>query len=191
MAYKVMTEGMDELIQAMDQLGEAGRGAAAMGLYEAAGVYANEVSKAVQGIATEPFQYATDGRKRKPSPEEKAALQGAVGIAKFDKNGLSVNTGIGYGKAGYVVVGGTRSKKGRTNYRADLETGRVMHASKAGKGSVNVKPIALIANAINSGTSFMQKQPYFRKATDRANGKAEAAFTAKAIETLEKIIKGN
>ena len=191
MAYKVMTEGMEELIQAMDQLGEAGRGAAAMGLYEAAGVYADEVSRAVHGIATEPFQYAAGGRKRQPSPEEKAALQDAIGIAKFDKNGLSVNTGIGYAKAGYVVVGGTRSKKGRTNYRADLKTGRVMHASQAGKGSVNVKPIALIANAINKGTSFMKAQPYFRKATARANGKAEAAFAAKAIEVLEKVIKGN
>ena len=85
MAYKCVTEGMEELVQVMDQLGNAGRAAAAAGLYEAAGVYADAVSGAVNGIAVEPFKYAAGGRKRKPSPEEKAALKGAggAGIAKF------------------------------------------------------------------------------------------------------------
>ena len=69
MAYKCVTEGMSELVSAMDQLGAAGRGAAAGGLYEAAGVYADAVSGAVNGIAVEPFKYAAGGRKRRPSPE--------------------------------------------------------------------------------------------------------------------------
>ena len=193
MAYKVMTEGMDELIQAMDQLGEAGRGAAAGGLYEAAGVYADEVSKGVQGISTEPFRYAAGGQKRRPSPEEKVALQGAggAGIAKFKKNGFAVDTSVGFNNAGYAVVGGKRSRKARTNYRADLKTGRISHASQGGEGSVNVKPVPLIANAINSGTSFMDKQPFFRKAVSRANSKAQAAFEAKAVEILDKAAKEN
>ena len=193
MAYRVMTEGMEELIQAMDQLGEAGRGAAAGGLFEAAGVYADEVSKGVQGISTEPFRYAAGGQKRRPSPEEKAALQGAggAGIAKFKKNGFAVDTSVGFNNAGYAVVGGKRSRKARTNYRADLKTGRISHASKGGEGSVNVKPVPLIANAINSGTSFMDKQPFFRKAVSRANSKAQAAFEAKAVEILDKAAKEN
>lgn len=188
MAYGCVTEGMSELVQAMDRLGDAGRGAAAGGLYEAAGVYADSVSGAVQGIAVEPFRYATGGRKRKPSPEEKAALQGAgsAGIAKFKKNGLSVNTSVGFNNAGYALVGGRRSTKARTNYRYDKETGRVVQARKAGKGSKNVKPIPLIANSINSGTGFMEKQPFFKKAIRQANGKAQSAFEAKATEILDK-----
>ena len=173
MAYKCVTEGMSELVSAMDQLGAAGRGAAAGGLYEAAGVYADAVSGAVNGIAVEPFKYA-------------AALQGAgaAGIAKFKNNGLSVNTSIGFNNSGYALVDGRRSIKARTNYRYDETTGKVTHASKAGKGSKNAKPIPLIANSINSGTSFMDKQPFFRKATRQAAGKAQSAFDAKATEIL-------
>ena len=187
MAYKCVTEGMSELVNAMDQLGAAGRGAAAGGLYEAAGVYADAVSGAVNGIAVEPFKYAAGGRKRRPSPEEKAALQGAgaAGIAKFKNNGLSVNTSIGFNNSGYALVDGRRSIKARTNYRYDETTGKVMHASKAGKGSKNVKPIPLIANSINSGTSFMDKQPFFRKATRQAASKADGAFVAKATEVIQ------
>ena len=186
MAFTCVTEGMEDLLQGMEQLGNAGQGAAAAGLYEAAGVYADAVSRAVNGIAVEPFKYAAGGRKRKPSPEERAALQavGGGGIAKFEKNGLSVNTSIGYSRSGYAVVGGRRSTKARTNYRYDAESGRVVHAKKAGKGSKNVKPIALIANSINHGTSFMDKQPFFRKATRQADSKAAAAFAAKATEVV-------
>lgn len=187
MAYKCVTEGMEELVQVMDQLGNAGRAAAAAGLYEAAGVYADAVSGAVNGIAVEPFKYAAGGRKRKPSPEEKAALKGAggAGIAKFRKNGLSVNTSVGFNNSGYALVGGRRSIKARTNYRYDETTGKVTHASKAGKGSKNAKPIPLIANSINSGTSFMDKQPFFRKATRQAASKADGAFVAKATEVIQ------
>jgi len=193
MAYKCVTNGMDELIQAMDQLGNAGRGAAAGGLFEAAGKYADSVSRAVNGIAVEPFKYAAGGRKRRPSPEERAVLQGAggAGIAKFKSNGLSVDTSIGYNKSGYAIVGGSLRKNARTNYRYDAETGRVVHASKAKAGSQNVKPVAVIANAINSGTSFMEKQPFFRKAVRQADGAARSAFEAKAVEILDKAANEN
>jgi hypothetical protein len=193
MAYKCVTNGMDELIQAMEQLGNAGRGAAAGGLFEAAGKYADSVSRAVNGIAVEPFKYAAGGRKRRPSPEERAVLQGAggAGIAKFKSNGLSVDTSIGYNKSGYAIVGGSLRKNARTNYRYDAETGRVVHASKAKAGSQNVKPVAVIANAINSGTSFMEKQPFFRKAVRQADGAARSAFEAKAVEILDKAANEN
>ena len=193
MAYKCVTEGMEELVRAMDQLGDAGRGAAAGGLFEAAGKYADSVSRAVNGIAVEPFKYAAGGRKRKPSPEERAVLQGAggAGIAKFRSDGLSVDTSIGYSKSGYAIVGGSRRKNARTNYRYDAETGRIVHASKAKAGSQNAKPVAVIANAINSGTSFMDKQPFFRKAVRQAESAAQGAFEAKAVEILDKAANGN
>ncbi len=207
MAYRVMTEGMEELIQAMDQLGEAGRGAAAMGLYEAAGVYADEVSKGVQGISTEPFRYAAGGQKRRPSPEEKAILKekGAIGIAKFKKNGFSFDTSIGFDGSGYADVNWNHMRStSRTNYKltdngvkwsgkAYLKMGEDGHAVRnRGKGGLqNEKPIEMIANAINSGTSFMSKDPFFRKAISRGRSKAEAAFSKKAEEILDKAAKEN
>ena len=89
---------------------------------------------------------------RQPSPEEKAVLLGKAGIAKFDKNGTEVNTAVGYGNAGYAMIAGRR------------------------------KPVPKIANAINSGTSFMPKQPFVRRAA--ANGGPRAS--QKIVDYIEK-----
>lgn len=187
MGYTCVTEGMEELNQALDSLGNAAQGAASAGLFEAAGVYADEVSKAIDAIAVSPYKYASRkrGETRDPSPEEKAILKGAgaAGIAKFKKNGVSVDTSIGFNNAGYApVTWGTKRHKGRTNYKWDGK--RATHASKGGTGT-DVKPIPMIANAINSGTGFMKKQPFFRKATSRAKGKAAEAFERTASAALD------
>lgn len=191
MAYNVTTEGLDELTQALSSIGNAAQGVASASLYEGAGVLADAVSRAVHGIATEPFQYAAGGKRRKPSPEEKAALLGAgsAGIAKFHKNGLTVDTVVGFNNSGYAIVTGKRSKKARTNYRYDPQTGRITHSSKAKEGSVNVKPVPLIANSINSGTSFMQKQPFFRKAISQTRGKAIERMDSEARRRIDEITK--
>lgn len=89
---------------------------------------------------------------RKPSPEEKAIVESAkVGIAKFRTTRTKVNTSIGYRNAGYATLG----------------TKRV--------------PIPKIVNAINSGTSFMPKQPFIR----RAASKAKAASTQAIVDRIE------
>ena len=89
---------------------------------------------------------------RLPSPEEKEIVMNAtVGIAKFNKNGTEVDTSVGYQNAGYAELGG------------------------------KTVPVPVIVNAINSGTSFMPKQPFFRKA---ANGGAKKAMK-KMQETVE------
>ena len=51
------------------------------------------------------------------------------------------------------------------------------------------KAVKLLARAINSGTSFMNKQPVFRKAISSSRGAAQAAMTQKAEELIEQIIK--
>ena len=149
MPFSIQVEGMNELIRSMEKLPEKAAKVAAEALYEGAGIVADKVSGAVQGIATEPFKYATGGRTRKPSPEEKALVAGAKhGVAKFRKNGVSVQTSVGYQNAGYGEINGKK------------------------------KPIPQIANAINSGTSFMKKQPFMRKAFSQSKGPAQAAIEA-------------
>ena len=157
MAFSIEVTGMDELEKKLEQLGEKGQQIAAMALYEGAGVVADQVSAAVRGIATEPFYYATGGRTRKPSPEEKALLENAPrGVSKFKKSEVRVETNVGLRNAGYGSI--------------------------AGKS----KPIPLIANAINSGTSFMQRQPFFRKATSKS-GAAAAAIENKLRAEIENL----
>ena len=149
MPFSIQWEGAEELMRKMDRLPEKAAKVAAEALYEGAGVMADTVSRAVQGIATEPFQYAAGGKKRKPSPEEKQILLKARhGIAKFRNDGTVIQTSVGFQAAGYVNL------NGRT------------------------KPVGQIANAINSGTSFMEKQPFLRKAFSTGKKAAEAAIEA-------------
>lgn len=97
--------------------------------------------------------------KRYPSPEEKAAVQGKTGIAHFDSNGSEINTSVGIKGAGYANI--------------------------AGKS----KAVRQIANAINSGTSFMVKQPIFRRAATQTAGKAAAAIAAEADRLINELTK--
>lgn len=97
-------------------------------------------------------------QKRAPSFEEKAAVVGKTGIAMFDKNGSEVNTSVGFSGSGYVTIAGKQ------------------------------KAVRMIANAINSGTSYMIKQPVFRKAARTAAGPASGAIVAKADKLFQEII---
>lgn len=159
MPYEMKVDGMEELSKVLDELGEAAPAAAASALYEGAGLMAEEIRKGAEAIRTEPFRYTRDGT-RLPSPEEKEiVLAAGAGIAKFDKNGTEVNTSVGYRASGYADLKGKK------------------------------KPVPLIVNSINSGTSFMQKQPFVRKAARSGAPKAMDKMR-KSIETaFEKIIK--
>lgn len=178
---------MNELIGIMDKLGEQAPHVAARGLYDGAGVVADAVSQAVQGIATEQFEYAKGGRKRKPSPEEKAIVAGAQhGVAKFRNTGVSVQTSVGFQNAGHGAITWNHAKTSasRTKYKAG-SNGRMVHASQ-GTGQ-SMKPVALIANSINSGTSFMEKQPFLRKAFSQSKGSATAKIESTILEEMEKL----
>ena len=158
MAFKMNVTGMGELIKKVEQLGVKAPDAASKALYEGARVVADAVSSAVQGIATEPFKYAAGGRTRKPSPEEKRVVQEAPhGVAKFQRKITSINTSVGLQNAGYGEMNG------------------------------KTVPIPKIANAINSGTSFMKKQPFMRKAFSTSKKAAEAAIESKLREELDKL----
>lgn len=99
--------------------------------------------------------------KRLPSPEEVAALEGKTGIAKFKRDGGEVNTMVGIGaSAGYVMLGKTKTA------------------------------VRMIARSINSGTSFMQKQPVFRKAMSMNREAATAAIIATAEAKLNELTQG-
>ena len=158
MAYKISTSGMDDLLGKLQKAGDAAHDIAAAGLYEGAGVMADAVSQAVRGIATEPFRYAAGGRRRLPSPEEKAVLEVAEkGVAHFRDDGGSVNTSVGLNAAGYGTVAG------------------------------RTKPVGLIANSINSGTSFMSKQPFYRRAQSQSKGQALGKIETKLREEIDKL----
>ena len=159
MPIQMKVEGLAGLSEQLSQMGESAQGVAASALYEGAGVMADAIHKGADTVNTEPFHYAVFVT-RLPSPEEKAIVQQAgVGIAKFDKNGAEVNTSVGYKNAGYATLNGKK------------------------------KPIPQIVNAINSGTSFMKKQPFVRVAATNAAKPAEAAMTKLIEQKFDEILK--
>ena len=159
MAMTMNVKGMDELSEKLSNLGSQAEGVASQALYKGAGVMADAFTAASKAIRAEKFHYVFNGHKRLPSYEEAAAVQGKTGIARFNKNGTEVDTVVGFGNAGYVNIGG------------------------------KTKAVRQIANAINSGTSFMEKQPVFRQAISRARGTASGAIVARADELIEQITK--
>ena len=154
MAYYMNVGGMEELSETLDKLEERAPAVAAHALYDGAGIMADEIKSEVKNIQTEEFHYAVfpGVTTRLPSPEEKEIVeQAAAGIAKFRKTGSEVNTSVGFRNAGYATL------KGRT------------------------VPIPKIVNAINSGTSFMKKQPFIRKAASSATKRVTDAI----VNTIE------
>lgn len=159
MGMSISTAGLTELNQLLGKLGARAQDVASGALFDGAGIVADAFTSAVSGIETAPFKYARPGKTRLPSPEEKAALEGKTGIAKFRKDGSEVNTLVGFNpNSGYADVAG------------------------------HTKPVPVIARSINSGTSFMKKQPVFRKAVSKSREPAQQAIVAKAEQMLEEII---
>ena len=178
MSYGIHWEGADELLRKMDKMPEKAAEIAGKALYEGAGVIADAVSNAVQGIATAPFKYAKGGNKRKPSPEEKQiVMQAQHGVAKFKNTGLKIQTSVGFQKSGYGRITWNHARTNiRTKYKLAKGGGHMVHASQ-GTGA-SMKPVPLIVNSINSGTSFMEKQPFLRKAFSQKQNAALAAIEA-------------
>ena len=165
MGMSLQTEGMEEISRVLNQLQDKAEGVATAAVFAGAGVVADALSAAAGHIVAEPFHYLArpdiTGTKRYASLEEKAAVQGKTGIAKFNKSGSEVDTVVGFtGNAGYVTIGGKQ------------------------------RPVDAIARSINSGTSFMHKQPVFRKAISQSRGSAQAAMVDTAEQRFEQIING-
>ena len=197
MAYYLKVEGMAEISEMLSKLEEAAPAIAAEALYEGAAVMKDAIFKEMASIQTAPFKYAKDGQIRLPSPEEKEVLmQAGVGVAKFDKNGVEIDTSVGFNQSGYANVSWRHmNSQARTNYKAVYIKGRESNSSSLlkaigmGKGEQNQKPIGAVANAINSGTSFMKKQPFVRKAARSGGAKAMSKMQSYIEDAFGKITK--
>ena len=181
MPFTLEWSGADELLRKMDKLPDKAAKIAAEALYEGADVMADAVSRAVQGIATEEFHYAKGGETRMPSPEEKAIVMNQRrGISKFKNNGTVISTKVGVSSDGYSKITWNHAKSGtRTKYKIGLGGKATGSQSQEGKSSgLSAKPVAVIINSIEHGTSFMKKQPFMRKAIQQTKGAAMAAIDA-------------
>ena len=201
MSYRMKTEGLKELIDEIKALGDSAWYIGSFALYEGAAVMADAIDAEAKTIETEPFHYAavTGATMRKASPEEKAIVteSDVIGIAKFRKRLGAVDTSVGYNSSGYAPVNWNHmSSKARTNYKAqsfkgfdNMTTSTLKFAGVYKRGVQNMKPIGVIANAINSGTSFMHKDPFMRRAYRKGEQKAIEAIIRKGEEMIDQIIE--
>ena len=201
MPYRMKTEGLKELIDEIKALGDSAWYIGNFALYEGAAVMADAIDAEAKTIETEPFHYAavTGATMRKASPEEKAIVteSDVIGIAKFRKRLGAVDTSVGYNSSGYAPVNWNHmSSKARTNYKAqsfkgfdNMTTSTLKFAGVYKRGVQNMKPIGVIANAINSGTSFMHKDPFMRRAYRKGEQKAIEAIIRKGEEMIDQIIE--
>lgn len=106
MPGSMQTNGTEEVSRMLSQLGEECGNIAARGLYEGAAVVADAYKAAVGQIQTARRRHR-EGDTRLPTPEEKAALMGATGIAKFRGSGGEIDTIVGEPE-GYGTVNGRK-----------------------------------------------------------------------------------
>lgn len=213
MPISVQIDGMEQISIMLNELEEKAPFVASQALYMGAGEMAKAVNEAAKSIKTAPFKYAKGDERRLPSPEEKQILleNGSMGIAKFENDGAEVNTSVGYNKSGYADVSWNHmNSSARTNYKAVTFKGKENTASstlrfirrsgkaekyglssRIGHGAQNRKPIGVIANSINSGTSFMTKQPFFREGVSAGKDKAKNAIIRTVESLFNTIIKQN
>ena len=158
MAMTVKVDGMETISMMLQNLGDKAEGIASRGLFEGAGIMADEIRKEAAGIRTGPGA-SRESARYATQEEKQIVMDAAAGIAKFKKNGTEVDTSIGFRNAGYAEIYGK---------------------------SV---PIPKIVNAINSGTSFMHKQPFVRKAANRAKERASEAIRASIEADVNVITK--
>ena len=158
MAMTVKVNGLETISMMLQNLGDKAEGIASRGLFEGAGIMADEIRKEAAGIRTGPGA-SRESARYATQEEKQIVMNAAAGIAKFKKNGTEVDTSIGFRNAGYAEINGKRV------------------------------PIPKIVNAINSGTSFMHKQPFVRKAANRAKERASEAIRASIEADLNKITK--
>lgn len=153
-------EGVDELISKYSKLEKNTDDVIGKAVYDGAAVVMRAVESAVSNIATDNRYGTADRPTTGPTAIQKAGLQYSLGIAKMrDDNGFK-NVKIGFD--GYNRVKTKTWPQGQPN--------------------------AMVARSIESGTSWMTKQPFMRKAEQSARSKCEQAMSAAVDREINKII---
>jgi len=154
--------GGDEFADQLLMLGKKGYGIAHRMLYEGAGLVADSLKNAAESLAvgTAKGNSETGHPFTGLTPEDKAEIVNALGIAEFDDTGDSVNTAIAF--SGYL--------------------------SRTEDAYPNGVPIPMILRSIESGSSVRVKQPFIRPAVNAVRSKVLETMGNVADEEINKIM---
>lgn len=158
---KATLKGFDEAIAQLENLSNNVDSVLKKGLYGGAGLMVEEVKARLSAMPVvadvENVKTYRTGEKYHLSVTQRKCLAESIGIAPFGQNAGKIDTHIGFD--GYN----------------DIKT----------KKYPNGQPNQLIARIVESGSSYMDKTPFIRPATNAGKKKAEQLMK----ETIENEIK--
>ena len=157
---KFQFEGVDKLVAQYKELESNTEEIIGKAIYNGAGVVSKAVAGAINGISTDNRFGTAENPVSGPTTIQKIGLQHALGIAKMRNDNGFWNVKIGFD--GYNNVKTKRWPQGQPN--------------------------AMVARSIESGTSWMQKQPFMRKAEQSSRSQCEIAMGETVDKEIQRIM---
>lgn len=156
---KINFTGLEMYITALNRMRADETVSIEKSVYVGAKVIADAVKSGMLGIRTRPpGKFYKDSMAPGPTPQEKSDMIASFGLAPMRNDSGYINT-----KAGFDGYG---------HHRTDSYPKGV--------------PNALVARSCESGTSWMEKQPFMRKAVNGAKNAAIEAMKAKLDDEIKK-----
>lgn len=157
---KAQVISVDNFIKDISKLGYDFKALAGPALYEGAGILADELRAKIQALPERDAKiFIKDGQTGKGvTPKQKQALLDSMGIARMRYDGQVYEIKIGF--EGYIEPPTPSYPRG--------------------------VPVSMVARAVESGTSFLQKTPFMKPAFNAAKEKAEKAMEASLEENWSK-----
>ena len=154
-------KGLDEYIRKLERLSSSSEAQIKKALYKGAGVAADSIKQSINALQTDDEGYKPDEIRRGPTTIQKVGLINSFGISPMRTKAGTIDVKLGFD--GYNGVRTERWPKGQPN--------------------------TMVARSIESGTSWMQKQPFIKKAERTAKAKVEETIKRELENEIKKIMK--
>lgn len=154
--------GIDAYVKALELLSKTAEGAIKRAVYEGAAEYGKEMLTQIDALQVNEYHYISgDLPIYGITPKQKAGLREGFGFAKMQNDNGFINT-----KAGFDDYNGEKTKR-----------------------YPNGQPNAMIANAVNSGTSRRPKTGFVNKAIKNSKNAILSAMQNRFDEDTKNMMK--
>ena len=158
---KFQFEGIDEYIAQLEKIYGDTEEIIGAAIYQGAGIVMKSVVSAIENIQTDDRFGTEENKTIGPTTYQKEGLRRSIGIARLRNDGGFYNVKIGFD--GYNGIKTKRWPQGQPN--------------------------AMVARSVESGTSWMQKQPFMRKAESSSRVKCEQGMAKEIDKQLTQRVK--
>ena len=148
---KAQVISIDNFIKDLDSRGASFGNLAGAALYDGAGILADQLRRNIENLPERSYNMKKGAPLRGVTPQQKKALLDHMGISRMRNEDGTYNIKVGF-----------------QGYDDDIT-----------KAYPKGHPVSMIARAVESGTSFLQKTPFIRPAAQKAKVPAEEAMRRK------------